>query len=90
MPKKGSKNTVCNCGHVNKKSASLKEKIKQTSQNIEVVNKETETLPTIEADCSKCESKEAYYWTMQTRAADEAETKFLRCEKCHHVWREYD
>ncbi|PIO07920.1 transcription factor S, partial [Candidatus Pacearchaeota archaeon CG10_big_fil_rev_8_21_14_0_10_35_219] len=31
----------------------------------------------------------AYFWTMQTRAADESETKFYRCTKCDHTWREY-
>ncbi|PJB94591.1 transcription factor S, partial [Candidatus Pacearchaeota archaeon CG_4_9_14_0_8_um_filter_35_24] len=24
-----------------------------------------------------------------TRAADESETKFYRCTKCDHTWREY-
>ncbi|MBI2108536.1 transcription factor S, partial [Candidatus Woesearchaeota archaeon] len=32
----------------------------------------------------------AYFWLVQTRAGDEPETKFLRCEKCSHTWRDYD
>ena len=41
-------------------------------------------------ECPKCRHKKAYYWTVQTRAGDEAETKFLKCEKCSHTWRDYD
>ncbi|MEK6946569.1 MAG: transcription factor S, partial [Nanoarchaeota archaeon] len=34
--------------------------------------------------------KTAYFWLVQTRAGDEPETKFLKCEKCGHTWRDYD
>ena len=37
----------------------------------------------------KCDHKEAWFWTSQTRAGDEAETKFFKCTKCRHTWREY-
>jgi len=40
-------------------------------------------------ECPKCGNKEAYYWTVQTRAGDEAETKFLKCTRCKHTWRDY-
>lgn len=40
--------------------------------------------------CPKCGNGEAYWWMQQTRAADEATTRFFRCTKCGHVWREYD
>ncbi len=40
--------------------------------------------------CPKCGWREAYYWTLQTRAADEPATRFFKCVKCGHVWREYD
>ncbi len=40
--------------------------------------------------CPKCGNHEAYYWTLQTRAADEPATRFFKCTKCGHVWREYD
>ena len=69
IPKKGSEKVVCKCGYVNKGSTSLKEKIEQTASNIEVVKNETDLLPTTEVSCSKCGSTEAYYWTVQTRAA---------------------
>jgi DNA-directed RNA polymerase subunit M len=50
---------------------------------------ENEVFPIIEAICQKCKNQEAYFWTKQTRSADEAETKFFRCTKCKHTWREY-
>jgi len=82
--------TVCGCGYVGKEPIkSLKEQINKKSSDIQVVDKEAETLPTTEAECSKCGHKEAYYWTMQTRAADEGETKFLKCKNCNHTWRDY-
>ena len=48
-----------------------------------------ETNPRVEADCAKCDNKEAFYWTRQTRGADEPETRFFKCTKCNHTWREY-
>jgi len=88
---KGKKTVCSNCGYVSKdKPASLKEEIKQKSVKIEIIKKEeTETLPTTEVDCSKCGHNQAYYWTIQTRAGDEGETKFLKCKNCNHTWRDY-
>ncbi|MBS3171381.1 hypothetical protein J4449_02085 [Candidatus Woesearchaeota archaeon] len=28
-------------------------------------------------------------WLVQTRAADEAATRFFKCVKCMHTWRAY-
>ena len=39
--------------------------------------------------CEKCGNKAAYYWTQQTRGADEPETRFFKCTKCEYTWREY-
>jgi len=50
---------------------------------------ELETKPIVEERCEKCSNKEAYFWTIQTRAADEAETRFFKCTKCNYTWREY-
>ncbi len=49
-------------------------------------------LPKIkgEVTCPKCGNDEAYYWMMQTRRADEPPTRFYRCTRCNHVWREYE
>jgi DNA-directed RNA polymerase subunit M len=75
---------------------STKDKLKiKTSEKIEeknkiaVVKKEMNTLPIVVEKCKKCGNDKAYFWTIQTRAGDEAETKFFKCTKCDHTWREY-
>ncbi len=83
---------VCSCGFVDKKPEAVKlsEDVKQ-GKGIEVVEQlDYETLPMMKAECPKCGHMKAYYWLQQTRAGDEAETRFLKCEKCKHNWREYD
>jgi DNA-directed RNA polymerase subunit M len=67
--------------------AEIKEK-GTTIKKIEAVE-DIETRPVIEARCPECEHNEAYYWTQQTRSADEPETRFFKCTKCSHTWREY-
>jgi transcription factor S len=77
---------------------STKDKIKlkttetgPTKTEVAVISKkDTEILPVVEAECEKCKNKKAYFWTMQTRSSDEAETKFFKCTKCDHTWRNYD
>ncbi|AFL65955.1 transcription factor S [Desulfurococcus amylolyticus] len=44
---------------------------------------------TREVTCPKCGWHEAYYWVIQTRAADEPPTRFFKCTKCGYTWREY-
>lgn len=51
--------------------------------------KESIVMPTTTAKCPKCGNEEAYYYTAQTRAGDEAETQFFQCTKCKHHWRQY-
>lgn len=46
-------------------------------------------LPETNADCPECKNTTAYYWIEQTRAADEAPTRFYKCTKCAYTWREY-
>ena len=95
MPRKEKNATVltCKCGYINKKAENmgpLKEKIKNEERKIEIVgDEEKKTLPLTDGTCSKCGHNKAYFWTVQTRAADEAETKFLKCEKCGNTWRDY-
>ncbi len=59
--------------------------------SIPVVDEENEVkqLPTTTIECPKCGHNEAEWWTMQTRSSDEPETRFYRCTKCKHTWREY-
>ena len=49
-----------------------------------------EPLPITKTECAKCGNKQAYYWMMQTRSADEPSTRFYKCTKCSHTWREYE
>ncbi len=39
--------------------------------------------------CPKCGHDEVIFWMMQTRSADEPMTRFYRCVRCKHTWREY-
>lgn len=52
-------------------------------------DKDTDVFPTITAVCPQCGNREAYFWSAQTRSADESETRFFKCTKCKHTWREY-
>jgi DNA-directed RNA polymerase subunit M len=81
----------CSCGYssdMKSEDASLKETIKSDNEEIQVVQ-DTQVHPLIDADCPKCSHDKAYYWLRQTRAGDEPETKFYKCEKCKHTWRDY-
>jgi transcription factor S len=54
-----------------------------------ITDKDTDVFPIVNASCPKCSHKEAYFWSSQTRAGDEAETRFFKCTKCKNIWREY-
>jgi len=79
-----------------KYSAKGKVKIKSSEKlgekkKVNIVNeKDSEVHPIIEQECKKCKNKKSYFWTLQTRASDETETKFFKCTKCGHTWRDYD
>lgn len=92
VPKMQGKKKViaCSCGYVDKKSEAepLVEKIKQ-NDDIRVVSENDEVLPTAKARCPECGNDEAYFWLQQTRAGDEPETRFFKCTKCKHTWRDY-
>jgi len=55
-----------------------------------IIKEESTNLPKTRAICPKCGNEEAYYWIQQTRAADEPPTRFYRCTRCGHTWREYE
>ena len=66
----------------------IREKVSD-GKKIEVREEEESLLPKVRTDCKKCENDVAYYWTRQTRSADEPETRFFKCTKCKYTWREY-
>ncbi|HIJ11877.1 TPA: transcription factor S [Candidatus Woesearchaeota archaeon] len=88
--KAGKKILYCSCGFTKTKgeeTATVTEKVEEVKR-VEVIEK-VEVHPKIRIECEKCKHNVAYYWTMQTRGADEPETRFFRCVKCNHTWREY-
>lgn len=93
MPKQDKGKTVlaCSCGYKSSgEQVKLTEgKKKEEERRIAAVEKEIEVHPKVEAECSKCKNNEAFTWEVQTRAGDEPPTKFFRCTKCNHTWRDY-
>ena len=86
------KNFGCvNCNYSAKGKIKIEstEQIKDKFKEVIVKKKETNVMPITNEKCPKCGNKESYFWTAQTRSADEAETKFFKCTKCRHTWREY-
>ncbi len=79
------------CKHILKSQgdSTLSESVTGGHKKVEIVEEEIQVLPKTPEECPKCKNNEAYYWLQQTRAADEAATKFLRCTKCGHTWRDY-
>ena len=91
--KKGQETKCAVCGHIQKakSSVSLNEKIKSKEEK-EIISSDdsaAEIHPLTDAECPECHHTKAYYWTKQTRAGDEPETMFFKCEVCKHQWREY-
>jgi DNA-directed RNA polymerase subunit M len=85
------KNAGCpRCNYASKDKVNLKtsEKINEKNEIVVVSQKDTSTHPIVNEKCKKCGHEKAYFWTIQTRAGDEAETKFFKCVKCDHTWRE--
>ncbi len=96
IPKKSDKRKILVCSNPNcdytekiNNENTIQEKIEHKKE-IEVIDMNfDENLPVTEIECEKCGNNKAYYWSVQTRAADEPETRFYKCTKCGHVWREY-
>ena len=81
---------ACSCGFVSKDTtdATIKEG-SAPKPELEVIDSQQQSLPITDAECTKCHHRKAFFWLKQTRAGDEPETKFLKCEKCSHTWRDY-
>jgi len=86
------KNFGCvRCGYTSKTKIKIEsnEEIEETKAVAVLNEKQVDVFPIVANDCGKCKGKEAYFWTMQTRSGDEAETRFFKCTKCKYTWREY-
>ena len=82
----------CSCGYSDSVDQNDKHKEEVTNKkDIEVVDEENliDANPLVQIDCPKCENNSAHFWLEQTRAGDESETKFYKCQKCKHIWRDY-
>ena len=87
MPK--GKELVCSCGYKQSGEVSaLKEEGKKVEE-VAVVEKEEKVNVIIDAECPKCKNEKAETWEVQTRSVDEPPTRFHKCTKCSHTWREY-
>ena len=93
MPKKTKTGTVyvCrSCGKEYKKGNEIKITEKIVRENrIKIIDTKEDELPITENLCPKCGNKEAFWWMQQTRSIDEPPTRFYKCTKCGHTWREY-
>ncbi len=86
------KNAGCpRCGYSSKSKLKItsSEKINERQEIAVYSGKDQKTLPIVSEKCSKCGNEKSYFWTIQTRSSDEAETKFFKCVKCGHTKREY-
>ena len=93
-PKADKKKKVlaCSCGYTSKDvtSAMITEaNVDKDKKIVTVVEEKDDNLPETDGECPECGNGRAFYWLQQTRAGDEPETKFLKCTKCKHVWRDY-
>ncbi len=79
----------CKHKEVGKEKIVVSEKIEK--EKIEVLKQgQSNVYPVVSAICPKCGNGKAYYFSTQTRAGDEAETRFFICTKCGYRWREYE
>ena len=89
MPKLGKKGLQCSCGYKQDGAVTLKESGSVFHKKVEVIENEPQIHPLVEQECPKCKHGNARFFEVQTRAADEPATKFFKCEKCGHTWRDY-
>lgn len=89
LNKKGNKCPRCSYSSKKRLKVKTSEKIEEKKEIEVTKDKDSEVRPIVQEVCGECKNPEAYFWTVQTRAGDEAETKFFKCTKCDYTWREY-
>ena len=89
--KAGKRVLYCDCGFSKAPGEEASTEIRETTMGVKKIQvvENVEINPKIKAKCEKCANTIAYYWTQQTRGADEPETRFFKCSKCNYTWREY-
>jgi len=87
MPKNG-KMCCSTHGEVNAK-VNISEKTDKKAKLFSVDTAPEESTQTVDNECPKCKNRKAEAWMRQTRSADEAPTRFYKCKKCSHMWKEY-
>lgn len=50
----------------------------------EAAKKKGPARATVQEECPKCKAPQMEYYTMQLRSADEGQTVFYECVKCHY------
>lgn len=98
IPQKAGKSTYIVCRKCGKRKAAKTKDFKVRTakppsiEKVVVVERKhrIEVLPLTLMQCPKCEHNQAYWWMQQTRGTDEPPTRFYKCSKCAHVWREYE
>ncbi|MBW3022532.1 transcription factor S [Candidatus Woesearchaeota archaeon] len=88
---KNNKAVCASCGKKQSKKPKITaaEKMKHRETVAVIKEEQSNTYPIVEIKCPQCKNKKAYFWTQQTRAGDESETKFYKCTHCKHTWRAY-
>src|SRR3989344_1352963 len=87
---KNDKAVCASCGYKTGKTLKIKSSEKMDKkETIAVIKQDEDTQPIVYMKCPKCKNNRCYFWTQQTIAADESETKFFKCVKCKHSWRAY-
>ncbi|MEK6822638.1 MAG: transcription factor S [Nanoarchaeota archaeon] len=76
------------CAFMQVGEMSLKSEGTKTKE-MHVIEKETDVRVLVDHPCPKCKNDKSRHWTLQTRGADEPETRFYECETCKYTWREY-
>ncbi|MFA6974243.1 MAG: transcription factor S [Parcubacteria group bacterium] len=79
----------CSYTSKGKLKITISEKIDDKKEVPVISDDDAKVLPIVTEKCKKCGNNKAYFWTVQTRSGDEAETKFFKCTKCEFTWREY-
>ncbi len=86
------KSYVCSkCGYSEQSSVKIVEAAEgTTSEAMKTIDTaDMAGVSTVDEQCPKCGYGKATWFMQQTRGGDEPTTRFYRCVRCRHTWREY-